>query len=118
MFSMIKINYLMLLLFMTIRDNSVHTKVKNIKSTKLIFKLRCHVTEVKFNFKGKYEELGCRACKLEEEKQNHIIECNILNKKSEEVEYDEIFTGTVTQKLKVARKFNENYKLLEQMIQR
>ena len=33
MFSMIKINYLMLLLFMTIRDNSVHTKVKNIKST-------------------------------------------------------------------------------------
>ena len=25
----------MLLLFMTIRDNSVHTKVKNIKSTKL-----------------------------------------------------------------------------------
>ena len=35
MFSMIKINYLMLLLFMTIRDNSVHTKVKNIKSTML-----------------------------------------------------------------------------------
>ena len=33
LFSMIKINYLMLLLFMTIRDNSVHTKVKNIKST-------------------------------------------------------------------------------------
>ena len=36
MFSMIKINYLMLLLFMTIRDNSVHTKVKNIKSTTFV----------------------------------------------------------------------------------
>ena len=39
MFSMIKINYLMLLLFMTIRDNSVHTKVKNIKSTTFIVSL-------------------------------------------------------------------------------
>ena len=40
MFSMIKINYLMLLLFMTIRDNSVHTKVKNIKSTILFYEVR------------------------------------------------------------------------------
>ena len=35
LFSMIKINYLMLLLFLTIRDNSVHPKVQNIKSTML-----------------------------------------------------------------------------------
>ena len=47
MFSMIKINYLMLLLFMTIRDNSVHTKVKNIKSTILKSVGVCHGRGVK-----------------------------------------------------------------------
>ena len=72
-----------------------HSKVKNVehgritiqkylqpnsaKMTKeeaqLIFQLRCQVTNVKTNFKRKYENLECRSCKSEEESQKHLIEC-------------------------------------------
>ena len=48
-----------------------------------IFKLRSRVTDVKQNFKAKYENLECRNCKVEEESQNHVYECweIIKNKK-------------------------------------
>ena len=40
-----------------------------------IFKLRSRVTDVKQNFKAKYENLECRNYKVEEESQNHVYEC-------------------------------------------
>ena len=41
-----------------------------------IFRLRCKVTDVKSNFKGKYDNLECNICEKEEEQtQKHIIEC-------------------------------------------
>ena len=43
------------------------------EDTHLIFKLRCRVTEVKINMKGKYDELECVACGEEEESQEHIM---------------------------------------------
>ena len=46
-----------------------------------IFKLRSRVTEVKMNYKGKYEDLTCTACKVEEETQEHILECQEIEKK-------------------------------------
>ena len=62
-----------------------HSKVKNIKFEKLemqkylkscktkitqeeaqeIFKMRSRVSNVKMNFKGKYESLECEACEIE-----------------------------------------------------
>ena len=44
-----------------------------------IFKLRSQVTDVKENFKGKYENLICEICKKENESQLHIIQCEELN---------------------------------------
>ena len=78
----------------------------------LIFKLRCQVTQAKFNLKGKYDKLECRACKIEEETQKHIVECKVLSK--EKVEYEKIYEGTVIEKLIITRKFQKNYEILEE----
>ena len=74
------------------------------------------MTKVKNNMKGKYESLSCRGCKIEEESQKHIVEeCKILNKDRQKIEYVKILTGTIEEKLKIARIFQENYKKLEEM---
>jgi hypothetical protein len=87
------------------------------EEAQLIFKLRCKVTEVKVNLKGSYDYLECRACGLEEENQKHIIHCEKLNqsKKTEEINYDKLFDGTVLEKLKIAKVFKENLKILDQI---
>ena len=77
-----------------------------------IFKLRSRVSNVKNNYKGKYETLECEICdNNEEESQKHILQCIKLNEKSEEIpEYEQIFYGNVKMKLAIARKFIENLK--------
>ena len=87
------------------------------EEAQLVFKLRCRVTEVKVNFRGKYDNLECRACDKEEESQQHILVCQVLDRKNnfEEIEYEKLFNGTVSEKLKVAQKFKENLDILENM---
>ena len=73
----------------------------NIKITKEeaqeIFKLRSRVSDVKLNYKGKYETYECQVCKKEDESQEHIIvKCKSLNKSKEEmIKYEDIFEGNV-----------------------
>lgn len=114
-----------------------HSKVKNVEhnginmqkylqpnselisreEAQLIFKLRCRVSKLKVNMKGKYDSLECTACGKSEESQEHILDCAVLNedKSLENCKYDKIFNGTVSEKLKVARRFKENFDILENM---
>ena len=108
-------------------ENLEHTTIKMQKylqqnqtnitrqEAQLIFKLRCRVTDVKNNLQGKYDELECDACGEECETQQHILLCKVINgnKKAEKVDYDRIANGTVKEKLKVAKLFQENFKILE-----
>ena len=78
-----------------------------------IFKLRTGTSEVKANYKGKFETLECDGCKIENEFQKHVIqEGKILNKnkKKEIPEYEEILTENVKLKMQSAKKFLENRK--------
>ena len=82
------------------------------EEAKLIFKLRSKVTEVKQNFRGKYESVECELCG-EEETQAHIMTCIKLKKyeTNETIpEFEEIYKENVKNQLKIARKFNENMK--------
>ena len=63
------------------------------------------MTNVKTNFKGKFENLECRACEKEDETQKHILECQILNKELEILDYEKVFKGTGSEKMKIARRF-------------
>ena len=53
---------------------------------------------------------------IEEENQQHILVCTELNKDRNEEEiinYEKIFKGSVKEKLKVARRFKENFQIME-----
>ena len=85
------------------------------EEAQLIFHLRCRVTEVKNNLKGKYDQLECGACGFFEEDQKHILECKVLNRNKtiQDIKYEKIFNGTVAEKLKIARIYSENFAKLE-----
>ena len=67
------------------------------------------VNEAKVNLKGKFDNLECGACGLEEENQQHIVECKELNGNRiiEELNYNTLLIGTVTEKLKTAKKIKK-----------
>ena len=67
--------------------------------------------------RGKYDNLECEACGLEEETQQHIIKCEVLNrnKDDENIQYRRLLNGTVREQLKIAYKFQENNEILELM---
>ena len=85
---------------LNIKKNS-HSKVKNVEYKKFemqaylkankskinqteareIFKIRCRVSDVKANYRGKYENVECELCNENlEENQEHIMKCKMLNK--------------------------------------
>ena len=88
----------------------------------MIFRLRCRVTDVKSNFKGKYENLECNFC-YEEENQKHILECKALNENRNEnnekyekiPEYEEILKDNAKNQIKITRKFMENFEKRKQL---
>ena len=84
------------------------------EEAQLIVKLRCRVTEAKVNLKGKYDNLECRACGQQEENQEHILKCEELNKnkKTDEINYEHLFNGMESEKLRIAKLFKENLKIL------
>ena len=101
-------------------DMQKYLKSCEIKITKEeaqeIFKLRTRTSDVKANYKGKYENLECFACENDEETQKHIIiKCKILNENCEQSipEYEEIYTGNVKKKMIIVKRFLENMKLKE-----
>ena len=85
------------------------------EETQLIFKLRCRVTNVKTNMRNMYSEVICDACGIQEESQKHIIECLKLNEKDNCIsKYEKIYNGSVSEKVEIAIKFEENFKKLQE----
>ena len=86
----------------------------NLKSQDYM-KMRCRTTDVKTNFKSKYESFECEACKIEEETQKHIIECSEINKGKKEYEklpdYEELYKRNVRNQVLIVRHFLENIKM-------
>ena len=76
-----------------------------------IFKLRSKVSDVKLNFKGKYENLECRSCKIEEESQEHVYECREIRKKRENktkiLEFEKIVGENQAEVAKIFREMLE-----------
>ena len=69
----------------TIKENKCKTapylidKRINPKDAKFIFKMRTRMYPVKCNFKNQYGDLLlCDLCKLEEDSQEHLLKCKIL----------------------------------------
>ena len=69
--------------------------------------------------KNKYESNECEACGKNEETQEHVLNCEIIlnmhedYEKSEKEEYEKIENGSVKEKIKVAKLFIKNMKIIE-----
>ena len=49
-----------------------------------IFKMRSRISNVKVNFRGKYESFQCDVCEEEDENQEHLMKCKEIKKKQEQ----------------------------------
>ena len=114
-----------------------HSKSKNVKYSELkmqnylkpsrikisqieietIFKLRSRMTDVKLNFRSKYENLECRACFREDESQKHIYECIEVIKnnqnKTKMIQFENIFGENTRYQVEIAKIFLENLNKLK-----
>ena len=93
----------------------------NKDEVQMIFKIRCRILNLKMNMKNQYDEFTCLVCQTEDETQKHVYECNeilkLSNKKHvENPKYEEIFSGDVHQKVRVARIMKENLKIKDSKI--
>ena len=90
------------------------------EEVRLIFKLRCRVTNLKTNLRGAYDSHECGICNEEDETQEHILKCKGLTnmKKEENVipNYENLFYGKMSEQLEIAKIFNENMKLKEKLL--
>ena len=121
------------------KQKSSHSKVKKLKHYKLemqnylkpnqlkiskdeaitIFKMRSRMTEVKKNYRGKYDNIECDLCNEEEESQEHILKCKEIMKNESKVEvpeYDKLLDGSVKFQLEIAKMFNENMKKKKEIL--
>ena len=92
-------------------------KIATLEESQEIFKMRSKVTDVKGNFKGKYDSIECNFCN-EEELQNHIMECKIINeneKYEKFLKYEDIFEQNVQKQVKIVRKFLENMNIRKRL---
>ena len=92
----------------------------NLEEAQVIFKMRSRMTEVKANFKGKYENFECNACSTKEyESQQHIIECKEINRRkirnNKPPDYKELFSRNVIKQRMIARYFLENMKIKKEL---
>ena len=86
------------------------------EESQLIFKLRSRMTNTKTNLKRAFNNTECDACGKAEETQEHIVKCNDLNEDNmENYDYEKLKVGTVSEQLKIAKKFEENFKKLENL---
>ena len=89
----------------------------------IIFKARTRMLPVKNNYKGKYkqrtEKITCRACKMTEETQDHILnECHILHQdKSTKVSLEDLKTEETEQLKKTSQRIMNTMKKLEEINQ-
>ena len=55
-------------------EKAEYTNILNREQTSIIFKARCRMTEVKNNYRNRFNDITCRLCKEDNEDQEHIFE--------------------------------------------
>ena len=96
------------------------SKIK-LEEAQEIFKMRSRVSNVKTNFKGKYQSFECMVCKIEDETedetQQHIIQCKEINKirkdRIKPPEYEGLYENNVEKQVNLVWHFLENVKIKE-----
>ena len=76
-------------------------------------------TDLKVNQKNKYDTYECDACEVEDESQEHILQCKEISKMQEEnceseiISYEQIMNGTVEENWNIAKSFSKIIKIMD-----
>ena len=94
-------------------NNSIHDKC-------FIFAARTKMLDIKGNFKVGQSDLKCRQCCKDEETQEHILVCSVLNENcslpvSDTIDYQHINGINVNKMTRVSKILKENLKKLHQV---
>ena len=85
-----------------------------------IFKMRSRISNVKVNFRGKYESFQCDVCEEEDENQEHLMKCKEINKNKNDSEkipnYEKLFKYNVESLKKIAQCVMENLKIRDKHV--
>ena len=86
----------------------------SIEEQKWIFKCRVEDIQIKGNQRWKYENISCPSCmKNIDETQSHILNCEFLQGKNENLSYipnySELYNGELREQVYVSRLLKENY---------
>ena len=97
--------------------NIVHQKLEisryfignelNAQECKFLFALRTRMVDVKANYRGKYWDTICPCCKLEEDNQEHLLSCYMIEEEGMMIgslpNYQDIFGDNLSKQVEVAR---------------
>ena len=109
--------------FLKMNKYFLQNEMKPSKETiQMVFKLRSRVTNLKTNLQGMYDSYECTACGKEDENQKHILECEEILKRNKELKeypvYEKIFEGNVNEQIYIAKIFQENMQIKENMMKK
>jgi hypothetical protein len=84
----------------------------------IIFKARTRMLDTKNNFRGKYTDIKCRACGIEKETQEHVLErCpNIHKDENNRVTTQDIFSEDVEELKRTAKKIASTIDILHSAV--
>ena len=91
------------------------SNIFTVSQSKLLFKIRSRMLNVKMNFKNMYNDditlLACDQCNTGElEDQNHVISCNTLeNNKISDIKYSDLFSGNINTVKKAINKYEKSW---------
>ena len=81
--------------------------------------MRSRVTDVRLNFRGKFENFECRVCNNNEESQKRAYACieimKIRKMEKQKIENNNVFDENVIKQVQIARDFTENMKILSKV---
>ena len=83
------------------------------RTTRIIFKTRTRMIDVKANYKNKYKDQTCRLCKKENETQQHLLtECEITRNNNLTIDYDMLSAHSHIITKSIARKIEKILEML------
>ena len=79
----------------------------SVDEAKFMFLARTRMLDIKANFKQKYENQDCIACKDEQETQEHLLKCSVLNDQNSVIQdipvYEDLFGDILDKKILVSK---------------
>ena len=87
----------------------------SVKESKFLFSLRTRMLDVKTNYGEKYFLKMCPSCELEDDTQEHLLYCYILDDERTVVEelpsYEELFSEDTNKQIRITRILKKRFTL-------